>query len=68
MVDGELQLKGDMLFDGYWKDEAATRAAVTEDGWFRTRDLATMDEEGFLTIVGRIKNLIILDNGENVSP
>lgn len=68
MVDGELQLKGDMLFDGYWKDEAATRAAFTEDGWFRTGDLATMDEEGFLTIVGRIKNLIILDNGENVSP
>ncbi len=68
LVDGELQLKGDMLFDGYWKDEAATEAAFTSDGWFRTGDLARVDEEGFLYITGRIKNLIILDNGENVSP
>ena len=57
-----------MLFDGYWKDEAATQDAFTSDGWFRTGDLARQDEEGFLYISGRIKNLIILDNGENVSP
>lgn len=68
IVDGELQLKGDMMFDGYWKDEAATQAAFTSDGWFRTGDLARVDQEGFIYIVGRIKNLIILDNGENVSP
>ena len=68
IVDGELQLKGDMLFEGYWKDEATTRASFTEDGWFRTGDLARFDEDGFLYIVGRIKNLIILSNGENVSP
>ena len=67
-VNGELQLKGDMLFDGYWKNEAATKEAFTEDGWFRTGDLAREDEDGFLYITGRIKNLIILDNGENVSP
>lgn len=68
IVDGELQVKGDMLFDGYWKDEAATKAAFTEDGWLRTGDLARVEPDGFLFIVGRIKNLIILDNGENVSP
>ena len=68
VVDGELQVKGDMLFDGYWKDPKATDAAFTEDGWLRTGDLARIDPDGFLYIVGRIKNLIILDNGENVSP
>jgi long-chain acyl-CoA synthetase len=68
IVDGELQVKGDMLFDGYWKNQAATDAAFTEDGWLRTGDLARLDPDGFLYIVGRIKNLIILDNGENVSP
>ena len=68
IVNGELQLFGDMLFDGYWKEEEATRAAFTEDGWFKTGDLARIDGEGFLYITGRIKNLIILDNGENVSP
>ena len=68
IVDGELQVRGDMLCDGYWKDPAATAAAFTEDGWLRTGDLARFDEDGFMYIVGRIKNLIILDNGENVSP
>ncbi len=68
LVEGELQVRGDMLFDGYWKDEAATQAAMTQDGWFRTGDLARVDTDGFLYIVGRSKNLIILSNGENVSP
>ncbi len=68
LVNGELQVRGDMLFDGYWKDEAATRAAFTEDGWLRTGDLARIDEDGFIYIIGRSKNLIILPNGENVSP
>ena len=68
IVDGELQVKGDMLFDGYWKNPEATKAAFTEDGWLRTGDLGEVDDEGFIRIVGRIKNLIILANGENVSP
>ena len=67
IVNGELQVKGDMLFSGYWKDEATTRAAFDGD-WLKSGDLARVDEDGFIHIIGRIKNLIILGNGENVSP
>ena len=68
IVDGELWIKGDTLFSGYYKDPENTKAAFSEDGWLKTGDLVKEDEEGFLYIVGRIKNLIILANGENVSP
>ena len=68
LVDGELWMRGDHLMLGYYKDPEATKAVMTEDGWLKTGDLARIDEDGFLYIVGRIKNLIILPNGENVSP
>ena len=65
-MDGELWLKGKNLMDGYLGGDGAD--ALTEDGWFRTGDLARFDEEGFLYITGRIKEVIVLPNGENVSP
>lgn len=68
VVDGELWVRGDNVFTGYYKDEENTKATLTEDGWLRTGDLVRFDEDGYLYIVGRIKNLIILANGENVSP
>ncbi len=67
VVNGELWLKGDNLMNEYYKDSEAT-AAVFEDGWFKTGDLVEFDEEDNIYITGRIKNLIILPNGENVSP
>lgn len=65
--NGELLVKGPMLFSGYLGDDEATRA-VFKDGWFCTGDLAEKGEDGRIFIVGRVKNLIILSNGENVSP
>ena len=67
IVDGELWLKGRMVMKEYYKDPERT-AEVMKDGWLQTGDLARIDEEGYLYITGRIKNLIILPNGENVSP
>ena len=68
VVDGELRIKGDNLMNGYWDDEEATADAFDEDGWLKTGDLVKVDDKGYIYIVGRIKNLIILPNGENVSP
>lgn len=68
IVDGEIWLRGDNIFLGYYGDPEQTKAALTEDGWLRTGDLGRIDEDGFIYITGRIKNIIILANGENVSP
>lgn len=65
--NGEIQLKGPNVMLGYYKDPEATAAAFTEDGWLHTGDLGRFDADGYLYITGRLKNLILLDNGENVS-
>ena len=68
LVDGEIWIKGDNVFLGYYGEPEKTAEVLTEDGWLKSGDLGRFDDEGYLYIVGRIKNLIILPNGENVSP
>lgn len=65
--DGELLVKGGVVFNGYWDNEAETEA-VFSDGWFHTGDLGDIDEDGFLTIVGRKKEIIVTAGGKNVAP
>jgi len=65
--EGEVQLKGPVVMMGYYNDPEAT-AEVLNDGWYSTGDLGHTDQDGFLFLTGRSKNLIILSNGENISP
>ncbi|WP_280238423.1 AMP-dependent synthetase/ligase [Nocardia abscessus] len=65
--DGELLLRGSVVFDGYWGNAEATEEAF-EDGWFKTGDLGAIDNDGFITITGRKKEIIVTAGGKNVSP
>ena len=65
--DGEIQVRGENVMKGYYKNPEATAEAFTEDGYLHTGDIGHFDDEGFLYVTGRLKNLILLDNGENVS-
>jgi long-chain acyl-CoA synthetase len=65
--DGEIEGKGIDIFDGYWKNPKATKE-VFDDGWFKTGDLGSLDEDGYLTITGRKKEIIVTAGGKNVSP
>jgi fatty-acyl-CoA synthase len=64
---GELCTRGYSVMEGYWKQPERTAEAIDSDGWMHTGDLATMDEDGYVAIVGRIKDLVIR-GGENVYP
>ena len=65
---GELVVKGPTVMIGYYRNEEATKEVLTEDGWFSTGDLASIDEEGYIFIKGRKKSVIVLKNGKNIFP
>ena len=66
--EGEIQVRGDNVMPGYYRDPARTAEAFTEDGWFRTGDLGTMDARGRVAVRGRLKTMILGASGENIYP
>jgi long-chain acyl-CoA synthetase len=65
--DGEVLVRGGVVFDGYWHNDAATAEAIVH-GWFHTGDLGSVDDDGFLSIIGRKKEIIVTAGGKNVAP
>ena len=68
VLPGEIQVRGNLVTYGYYKNEEATKSAFTEDGWFKTGDVGTMDKRNYVIIRGRCKNMILTANGQNVYP
>lgn len=66
--DGEILVKGENLFTGYFNNEKENKNSFTKDGWFKTGDLGLLDSEGFLYVTGRKKDIIVTAGGENISP
>ena len=67
-IPGEVQVRGDNVFLGYYKNEEATKQTFTEDGWFRTGDMGVLDRDGFLFLRGRSKCMILGPSGQNIYP
>jgi long-chain acyl-CoA synthetase len=65
---GEIQVRGEHVMTGYYKNEEATAQSFTEDGWLKTGDLGTMDEDGFIYIKGRCKTMLLGPSGQNIYP
>jgi len=68
IVDEELWVKGPIVMKGYYNKPEKTAEVITEDGWFKTGDLAFIDDEGYITIRGRRNSMIVLSNGKNIDP
>jgi long-chain acyl-CoA synthetase len=67
-ADGEVMLKGDHIFAGYWNNPTATAEAIESDGWFHSGDIGEIDDRGFVHITGRKKEIIVTAAGKNVAP
>lgn len=67
-IEGEIQIKGDNVMLGYYNNPEANANAFTSDGWFRTGDMGYMDSDGYFYVTGRLKSVIVLENGKNIFP
>ena len=67
-ADGEVLIKGAVIMHGYWNNDTATKEGMTEDGYFKSGDLGAIDDAGYLSIVGRKKEIIVTSGGKNVAP
>lgn len=66
--DGEILVRGEVLMQGYWRDPAATARAIDDEGWLHTGDIGAMDEDGYIRVTDRKRDIIVNSGGDNISP